>query len=280
MDGEISLFLGGDVMLGRGVDQILAHPGDPALRERPSATRATTSAWPRRCTGRCRAGRPRVAVGGRPAVLAEAAPDVRIINLETSVTTSDAFAPGKGVHYRMHPANLPALSVARPDVCVLANNHVLDFGRPGLLETLDVLAHAGLRPVGAGRNADEAARPAVLPLGDGRRVLVFAVGIASSGIPRYWAATADQPGVALTELTGDAASRLVGAVRRVQRTGDIVGRVGPLGIELGRPRPTGDRPLRPPADRRPVSTWCTATPRTTPVPIEIYRGPADPLRLR
>ena len=32
-EGLVTLFLAGDVMLGRGVDQILAHPGDPALRE-------------------------------------------------------------------------------------------------------------------------------------------------------------------------------------------------------------------------------------------------------
>ena len=32
-DRTVTLFLCGDVMLGRGVDQILAHPGDPALRE-------------------------------------------------------------------------------------------------------------------------------------------------------------------------------------------------------------------------------------------------------
>ncbi len=62
-------------------------------------------------------------------VLERAAPDVRILNLETAVTADGDFAAGKAVHYRMHPANLPALTVARPDVCVLANNHVLDFGR-------------------------------------------------------------------------------------------------------------------------------------------------------
>jgi poly-gamma-glutamate synthesis protein (capsule biosynthesis protein) len=33
-DGPLTLFLSGDVMLGRGIDQILPHPGDPALRER------------------------------------------------------------------------------------------------------------------------------------------------------------------------------------------------------------------------------------------------------
>lgn len=30
----VTLFLCGDVLLGRGVDQILPHPGDPELRER------------------------------------------------------------------------------------------------------------------------------------------------------------------------------------------------------------------------------------------------------
>ncbi|TDO69592.1 hypothetical protein EV651_101637 [Kribbella sp. VKM Ac-2571] len=32
-DDVLTLFLGGDVMLGRGVDQILPHPGDPELWE-------------------------------------------------------------------------------------------------------------------------------------------------------------------------------------------------------------------------------------------------------
>ena len=61
--GSITLFLCGDVMLGRGVDQILPHPGDPALRERYlrdardyiglaeqvscCATPAERCAWPR-----------------------------------------------------------------------------------------------------------------------------------------------------------------------------------------------------------------------------------------
>ena len=30
----VDVLLSGDVMLGRGVDQILPHPGDPRLRER------------------------------------------------------------------------------------------------------------------------------------------------------------------------------------------------------------------------------------------------------
>jgi poly-gamma-glutamate capsule biosynthesis protein CapA/YwtB (metallophosphatase superfamily) len=50
-------------------------------------------------------------------------------NLETSITRSDEFVPGKAVHYRMSPDNVRFLTALRPSVCALANNHVLDLGR-------------------------------------------------------------------------------------------------------------------------------------------------------
>jgi poly-gamma-glutamate capsule biosynthesis protein CapA/YwtB (metallophosphatase superfamily) len=155
-------------------------------------------------------------------VLDEAAPDARVVNLETGITRSDDFAPGKGVHYRMNPANLPCLTAARPDVCVLANNHVMDFGRGGLEETLGALAGARLRAAGAGRDAGEARRPAVVPVDGGRRVLVFAVGMPSSGIPESWGAAPDRPGVDLVARpSGASAAEVAERVRRVRRPGDI-----------------------------------------------------------
>ncbi|MFJ9706570.1 CapA family protein [Streptomyces sp. NPDC101234] len=223
-DGTVTLFLCGDVMLGRGVDQILASPGDPALREdyggdARSYVRLAESAggpipapvapsWP---------------WGEALRLLEETAPDARVLNLETSVTCSDAFAPGKAVHYRMHPDNLPALTVARPDVCVLANNHVLDFGRSGLAETLDSMDRAGLRTAGAGRDAAQAYAPAAVPLRDGRRLLVFALGAGSSGIPADWAAVEHRSGVAyVPELSASSAAEAVTAVRRARGAGDLV----------------------------------------------------------
>ncbi|MDN0198785.1 CapA family protein [Streptomyces sp. S.PNR 29] len=221
--GVVTLFLCGDVMLGRGVDQILAHPGDPELREGYVADALSYVRLAESVNGPI----PSPVPPGWPwgealRVLEEAAPDARIVNLETSVTRSDTFAPGKGVHYRMHPANLPALAVARPDVCVLANNHVLDFGRPGLAETLGVLAGAGLRTAGAGRNAQQAYAPATVPLRGGGRLLVFALGALSSGVPNDWAATADVSGVAyLPALTPATADAVAGQVGREKRAGDI-----------------------------------------------------------
>jgi poly-gamma-glutamate capsule biosynthesis protein CapA/YwtB (metallophosphatase superfamily) len=219
----VTLFLCGDVMLGRGVDQILPHPGDPALREaylrdalvyvdlaeetNGPIPRPVDFSWP---------------WGEALRVLEEATPDVRVVNLETSVTRSDEFAPGKGVHYRMSPANLPALAVARPDVCALANNHVLDFGRSGLTETLDVLAAAGLRTAGVGRDLNEARRSAVVPVGGGRRVVVLSFGMPSSGIPRTWAAAGDRGGVDVVDKpSGVAAAEIADRIRQVKRPGDI-----------------------------------------------------------
>ena len=222
--GQVTLFLCGDVMLGRGVDQILAQPGDPTLRE-PSVRdarryvelaeeangpihRPVDSAW---------------VWGEALPALDAAAPDVRIINLETSVTTSDEFAVGKVVLYRMNPANLPALTAVRPDVCVLANNHVLDFGRTGLTETLASLAVAGVQAPGAGRDLAEARRPAAVPVGDDHRVLVFAIGMATSGIPPGWAATADRSGVDfVAEPSAAAADEVVQRVLTSRRPGDVV----------------------------------------------------------
>src|SRR5688500_3015316 len=108
--GLVTMFLCGDVMLGRGVDQLLPRPGDPALRE--GSVRAAGGYVDLAATVTGPVPRPvpfSWPWGHSLAVLDEVAPDVRVINLETSVTRSGEFAPGKGVHYRMNPANLPCL---------------------------------------------------------------------------------------------------------------------------------------------------------------------------
>lgn len=211
-------------MLGRGVDQILPRPGEPALREPMVRDAREYVALAEEVNGPI----PRPVGFSWPwgdalGMLERARPDVRVVNLETSVTTSDEFAAGKPVHYRMNPANLPCLTAARPDVCVLANNHVLDFGRSGLREALGVLTRAGLRTAGAGPDAVRARRPAEVPLAGGGRVLVLSCGMRSSGIPRSWAATGDTAGVDyVAEPSPAAAADLTDRIRRVRRPGDIV----------------------------------------------------------
>lgn len=219
----LTILLCGDVMTGRGIDQILPNPVDPVLRE-PSVDDARTYvalaeevngpipgpvdfSWP---------------WGDALPMVEELAPDVRLINLETSITADGQFAPGKTVHYRMSPDNIGCLTVARPDACALANNHVLDFGPRGLDDTLDALAAAGLCGVGAGRDAHEATRPAVLDAGSDRRVVCSSGGMESSGIPRQWAATADGPGVSFVpDLSTRVAATLARQVCELKRPGDV-----------------------------------------------------------
>jgi poly-gamma-glutamate synthesis protein (capsule biosynthesis protein) len=123
----------------------------------------------------------------------------------------------------MNPANLPALTAVRPDVCVLANNHVLDFGRTGLAQTLASLAAAGVQAPGAGRDLAEARRPAAVPVGVDHRVLAFAIGMATSGIPPGWAATADRSGVDFVDgPSAAAADEVVERVLTSRRPGDVV----------------------------------------------------------
>ncbi len=223
-NNAVTLFLCGDVMTGRGIDQILPHPGDPLLHEPYMKDARGYVSIAERLNGEIPQPVDFTYIWGQALeALGRAAPELRIINLETSVTTSDEFQSDKQIHYRMHPLNVGCLTAAGIDCCVLANNHILDWGRPGLLETLDTLSRAGLRTAGAGSDSSEAASPAVLEAAGGGRVLVFAWGSPSSGVPNRWAGGEGAPGVNL--LPGFSEPYLQNAARTVneaRRAGDLV----------------------------------------------------------
>lgn len=213
-----TIFLCGDVMTGRGIDQIMARPGDPALYEQWAGSAVDYVELAERRNGPIpRAVDPTYIWGDALGVLDDAGVTVRIINLETAVTDRGRPWPGKGIHYRMHPANLDAMCAAAVDCCVLANNHVLDWSHEGLAQTLSTLHEAGLASAGAGRDLTSATSPAVIETASGSRVVVAAIGMGSSGIPRSWAAAEDTPGVA---FAGSASDRVADAV--VERLATIV----------------------------------------------------------
>lgn len=216
--------LTGDVMTGRGVDQLFAWASKPMLHEP-----AVRDAGEYVALAEARSGRiakpvgPGYVWGDALAALDRAAPDARVINLETAVTDSDDYERGKQIHYRMHPANAACLTSARIDVCGLANNHVLDWGRTGLAETLETLKRHGMRVAGAGPTRDAAEAPAIVPLVGGGRLLVFAAGSTDSGIPASWAAGARRPGVGLLpDLSRPTAEQLSRRAEPLRRPGDLV----------------------------------------------------------
>jgi poly-gamma-glutamate capsule biosynthesis protein CapA/YwtB (metallophosphatase superfamily) len=221
---SMSLFLCGDVMTGRGIDQLLSRPSKPNLYEGYVTDARDYVRLAEQASGPI--ARP-VAVdyiwGDALAEMDRRVPQLRIVNLETAVTTSEAAWPGKGIHYRMHPANIGCLTAARIDACVLANNHVLDWGREGLAETLRVLHEAGIRTAGVGADDAEAMAPAVIELSGGGRLLLFAAADEESGVPRGWGATASQPGVHLLDDMGvHGVEPLARSIDAQRRPGDAV----------------------------------------------------------
>lgn len=219
---RLRIFLCGDVMTGRGVDQILPHPGDPRLHERWASSAQDYVRLAERKNGPLPKAVDYAYIWG--AALQDwraASPDVRIANLETSVTFSEDYA-AKGINYRMSPENVGCLLAGGFDCCVLANNHILDWGEAGLLETLRTLERHGVKTAGAGRDDKAARRPAVLAAPVGGAVLVIGLAARSSGVPQTWAAGRGHPGVNLTDLSLSAVDEIKQMLAPLRRPGDIV----------------------------------------------------------
>jgi poly-gamma-glutamate synthesis protein (capsule biosynthesis protein) len=220
----VTLFLCGDVMLGRGVDQLRPQHVDPALHESYVRDARAYVALAERASGPMPRGvGPAYVWGDALAELTRVAPAVRIVNLETAITTSDAYWPHKPIHYRMHPANVDSLTAARIDVCTLANNHVLDYGTAGLIDTVDTLRAAGVKSAGAGCNAEDAERPATVAANGAWAVSVYSLGCANGGVFATWAATSHRAGVSyLSDLSDAIADRVLERIGRTAHAHDLV----------------------------------------------------------
>src|SRR5207249_60586 len=221
---SMRLFLCGDVMTGRGIDQALPHPVSPVLYEPYVRDAQEYVDLAEKANGPIR--RPVTfdyIWGDVLQELERAEVNLRIINLETAITSAETPWSGKGIHYRMHPQNIGCLSAARITACALANNHVLDWGYAGLSETLRTLAEAGIARSGAGENADEAAAPAVLNVPGKGRLLLFSFGSTTSGIPREWCATDSRAGESLLDdLSETTAARIANQMRQFQQPCDLL----------------------------------------------------------
>ena len=221
---RVELFLCGDVMTGRGIDQALPHSVDPRLYERYIRdARDYLSLVHRR-------GGERIDTpvsydwiwGDALEVWRERNPAIKIINLETSITTANKPWEGKGIHYRMHPENARLFTVPGIDICCLANNHILDWGRKGLVQTLESLDTAGIKTAGAGKNIQSARRAAVVEFGE-TRIVVISAGHGSSGVPSSWSATDERSGLYyLDELDERSIGQIKKEVNRVATTGSFV----------------------------------------------------------
>lgn len=132
----------------------------------------------------------------------------------TLVALGCAVAPAEEDGRRCDPEALPVLSEAGVDAAGLANERAAG-GEPGSLEgTIEALEGAGIRPVGAGVDAAEATRPALVRTG-GRRVALFAFTLRA---PAGLAATEERAGVA----DGRDLSIMTEAVERARSEADLI----------------------------------------------------------
>lgn len=159
MPDSVKLAFLGDLMLGRGVSR--------KLRGQPPE-----SFW-----------------GDSLPILHQA--DAVIANLESPITTSaDRWRrTWKFFHFKADPETVGILTAGNVRFLCLANNHMLDYGEDGLLDTLDALDRAGIRHAGAGATLAEASSSSILDL---PRLKVGLIA-ATDNMPEF-AATPDRPG--------------------------------------------------------------------------------------
>jgi poly-gamma-glutamate capsule biosynthesis protein CapA/YwtB (metallophosphatase superfamily) len=186
----LSIGLLGDVMLGRGVGEVLARRRDALV-------------W------------------GEPLRTVAASLDVTIANLECCLSTGGRPTrriPGKPFFFRGPRSAAAQLTALGVRVVGLANNHALDFEEWALAETLAALDHAGIVVTGAGRGLARARRPAVFSAAGGR------VGvIAFSDHPvEYAADDDDRLGIAHADLRRGLPDWLRAQVAALRETCDVV----------------------------------------------------------
>lgn len=222
---HIKVILTGDVMIGRGIDQIMRHPVSPELYESCLKSAVDYVSLAERISGPIpRKVTPEYIWGDVLSEFRNPEVNARIINLETAATRRGTPWPGKGIHYRVNPDHLDCLTVAGIDCCQLANNHVLDWGHEGLTDTLGELNTRGIGPTGAGYSAEDAAQPTIIALpGRECRLLVWAFASSSSGVPPSWNATEHKPGVNfLKDLSDATVTAIAKRIKGLRRPGDVV----------------------------------------------------------
>jgi poly-gamma-glutamate synthesis protein (capsule biosynthesis protein) len=161
--GSWTLVAGGDIMLDRGVAQTVKinkkgvdFPFDGGTADITSRYCCSSFGWelPRV---------KRVGDGGAMRALISGA-DLAIANFENPAPDRFRYHTS-GTVFSADPALIEGLANAGIDWVSLANNHIGDAGRAGIVQTIDNLAEFGIASGGAGRNARAARRPTILEAG-------------------------------------------------------------------------------------------------------------------
>jgi len=118
--------------------------------------------------------------------------DIAVGNLESPIASRGAEFTEKKYRFKASPKAASALRRAGFTVLTLANNHIMDFGAQGLIETLENLDKEKILYTGAGRNLDEARKPAIVEK-NGQKIAFLACSLT---YPVDFYAGLNQPGAA------------------------------------------------------------------------------------
>ena len=156
---------------------------------------------------------PSTSFGSIASVLSNA--DVTSVNLETAVTSRGTPQP-KRFHFKAPPTAFDAVRGAGIDMVTLANNHILDYGRIGLADTLAAARAAGFPTIGAGADAAAAWAPWITTV-RGTRIAYLGVSDVQE-LSSSWIATPTRSGEAIANNL----TRTLDAVRAAKRQADVV----------------------------------------------------------
>ena len=150
------------------------------------------------------------------------------------------FALGtSGQHSHLHPRMAGVWKAAGIDIVSLASNHAMDWGPDALLDTIDLFRSMGKTVIGAGKDADEARKPAIIErngvkiailaycsvMRDGQAAGKGKVGIAPVRAHSYYAPEEFQPGtppkIISTPYEGDVKA-MEEDIRKAKQQADVV----------------------------------------------------------
>ena len=142
--------------------------------------------------------------------------DVTIANVESPLSKDESEPiTDKDVYIIGKPSAIESIENSGIDLASLANNHIMDYGKPALEDTLKALDGAGVLHAGAGLTENEAAKMAEMEV-DGVSIAFFSW---TDIVPDYFLAFGDEPGVVSARMNmADACKR----VSEAKATHDIV----------------------------------------------------------
>ena len=100
--------------------------------------------------------------------------DISTINLECPITTHEHRTEKQGPNLKASPQSIEGIRKLNPTIIGLANNHILDYGEEGLVDTRRILEKFQFSYVGVGDNLEDAASSIQVVSLKGKRIGFYA----------------------------------------------------------------------------------------------------------